>query len=68
MDLVHFKGFLNNNNIFLFDKQSRIALARLNNLKNYDIISKIDKKILPHFIYSLIENNKERINWIINSY
>ena len=81
IDFTSFKNILNKNNILLFDTQYRIAHFRYNELiKNFvqiggskntepkQLINKINNYnplLLSHFVDSLVSNNKNKINYII---
>jgi hypothetical protein len=71
-----FIQFLKNNSIHLFDAQYRIAHFRFKNLNfqngggignDINVLKKLNKCYLTHFIDALIYNNQNRINWILNN-
>jgi hypothetical protein len=74
MDLLVFKKYLNENNIYLFDAQYRIILYRYNNYINLNLLQpnllySINKKkniLLYHFIMALLTNNITKINYIVS--
>jgi hypothetical protein len=81
---ITFKNYLNNNDIFLFDSQYRIAHFRYNQyinnmiqkggtnlIQSNNILNKINNKkssLLYHFINSLITNNFIKTNYIVSKY
>lgn len=82
IDFLTFKNILNNNNVFLFDAQYRIAHFRYNQLVNNlpqiggsdsikpeQILTKlttIKDCMLCHFVDSLVANNIAKTNYIIS--
>jgi hypothetical protein len=81
IDYISFKKYLNDNDIFLFDSHYRIAHFRYNKLNRlttdqkggninnntHNIMNKLRNPLLKHFINSLLDNNIEKLNHIINT-
>jgi hypothetical protein len=76
IDYCYFKKYLSKYNIVMFDASYRIAHFRYNNIiqkgggKNNNLIRKIKNKgtnLLRIFIESLLENNPNKINWILTN-
>jgi hypothetical protein len=73
MNLLKFKKLLNDNDIFLFDSQYRIAHYRLNNLQQFKSNEqvgggkKINKIMLSRLVDSLLTQNINRANWILQN-
>ena len=67
-DFIRFRDFLRNNNIILFDDQYRIVHYKINHLSalNKNKIIKLNETLLNHFIYAILDNDKNKINWILN--
>lgn len=72
IDYCYFKKYLSKYNINMFDANYRVAHYRYNNIiqKGGDkkLIRKIKNKstnLLRIFIESLLENNPDKINWIL---
>jgi hypothetical protein len=75
IDFLVFKKNLNNNNILLFDAECRICHHKFNHILNKNqenkeiIISKIfdtNNNLLKPLMNSLLNNNENQINYIIN--
>jgi hypothetical protein len=75
IDFFKFKKLLNENDIYLFDSYYRIAHHRFNNLQYNNIpqnkqvggSGKMNKIILSRLVNSLLTNNTDRINWILQN-
>lgn len=79
LNFLEFRNLLKNNDVILTDGQYRIAHFRLNNLINESTLHKnpiillkkiCDKKkcYLDIFITSLVNNDKIRINYMLENY
>lgn len=83
INFLSFKNLLNKYNVLLFDAELRIAHFKYNEyiksmpqlggatlIKNKSLLIRIYQKkscLLSHFINSLLSNNLNKINYIINS-
>jgi hypothetical protein len=76
MNIIDFKTILSNNNINLSDAELRIANYRYNHLVKtsqiidnnfFDKLCIKNKCLVDIFINSLVDNNTNKINYIINS-
>lgn len=79
MDFLEFKQLLDDNNIYLSDGNTRIAHFRFNNLTKIlpqkgggtNLLNKLkfkNKCLVRILIDSLVNNNKPRIKYIIDSF
>jgi len=67
---IDFKNYLNNYNLFLSDSELRICHFRFLKYNDPSLLNKINsynKQLIPVFIYSLLENNSNKINYIKNN-
>lgn len=74
LNYIDFKDLLYKNKILLYDAELRIAHCRFNNLLNNikskdNFINKLLSKpnLLSTLIYSLVNNDTNKINYIINN-
>ena len=67
MNYNDFNVLLNNNNISLFDAQSRVVHYRLNNyLKKGYTLNKMNQSRLKLLVESLLDNYESRINYLLS--